>query len=208
MTDKRRKLEDLFLFDGVPEALSQVGEAKIEVYDKGGLIYDDTNCPRALGFLLEGRAEAVSPAKETAVLSTFGPGSVFGAAAMFGMEHLYVSRIRAVTPCTVQFLPEELLRQLFLIYPRTAVNYITFLSSRVRLLNGKIAVLEQNDAEGRLYRYLIENCDENGRLPGSLNMTRLAASLNMGRTSLYRALESLKQKNLLVREDGKMEVIR
>jgi len=198
----------LFLFDGVAEALSDVGAAETVTYDRGALIYDGVDCPRALGVLLQGRAEAVSPARETAVLSAFGPGAVFGAAALFGMEQSYVSRIRAVTDCTVQFLPEELLEGMFLRYPRTAVNYIAFLSSRVRMLNGKIAVLEQNNAEGRLYRYLTENCDENGHLPNRLTMTRLAATLNMGRTSLYRAMESLEKKKLIVRKDGKMEVIR
>ena len=208
MAEHEVKLSELFLFDGAPEALAELGEAKLMTYHRGESIYDDTDCPKALGVLLRGRAEAVSPARETAVLSTFGPGAVFGAAALFGMEHHYVSRIRAVTDCTVQFLSEELLERLFLRHPHTAVNYIAFLSSRVRLLNGKIAVLEQNDVEGRLYRYLTENCDENGRLPGRLTMTRLAATLNMGRTSLYRAVESLNRKNLIVRKDGKLEVMR
>jgi len=202
------KLEETFLFDGAAEALAEVGEAKIVSYGKGELIYDGASFPRALGVLLRGRAEAVSAARETAVLSAFYPGAVFGAAALFGSREQYVSRIRAVTECAVQFLPEELLERMFLRYPRTALNYIAFLSSRVRLLNGKIAVLEQNDAEGRLYRYLTENCDADGRLPQRLTMTRLAATLNMGRTSLYRSLESLQKKNLIVRTDGKMEVIK
>ncbi len=208
MAEREASLGSLFLFDGAAEALADVGQAKTMIYGKGALIYDGADCPRALGVLLRGRAEAVSPAREAAVLSTFGPGAVFGAAALFGMGEHYVSRIRAVTECAVQFLPEELLEQLFLRYPRTAVNYIAFLSSRVRLLNGKIAVLEQNDAEGRLYRYLAENCGEDGRLPGPMTMKSLAATLNMGRTSLYRALESLEKKKLIVRKDGKMEVIR
>ena len=185
-----------------------MGEAETAAYGRGELIYDGADCPRALGVLLRGRAEAVSPARETAVLSTFGPGAVFGAAALFGMEQPYVSRIRALTDCTVQFLPEEMLKRLFLRYPRTAVNYIAFLSSRVRLLNGKIAVLEQNDAEGRLYRYLTENCGEDGRLKGRMSMKSLAATLNMGRTSLYRAMGSLENKKLIVRRDGKMEVVK
>ena len=199
---------ELFLFDGAAEALDDVRQAETAIYARGELIYDGADCPRALGVLLRGRAEAVSPEREGAVLSAFGPGAVFGAAALFGMEQSYVSRIRAVTDCAVLFLPEEMLEQLFLRHPRTAVNYIAFLSSRVRLLNGKIAVLEHSDAESRLYRYLAENCGEDGRLPGRMTMTRLAATLNMGRTSLYRALENLTKKNLIVRKDGKMEVVR
>ncbi len=39
-------------------------------------------------------------------------------------------------------------------------------------------------------------------------MTRLAATLNMGRTSLYRAMESLSKKKLIVRKDGETEVMK
>jgi CRP-like cAMP-binding protein len=208
VAEKDFALAELFLFDGAAEALADVGAAETAVYRKGDLIYDSADCPRALGVLLRGNAEALSPAREAAVLSSFGPGAVFGAAALFGMQQPYVSRIRAVTDCTVRFLPEAMLEQMFLRHPRTALNYIAFLSSRVRLLNGKIAVLEQNDAEGRLYRYLTENCDENGRLPARMTMTRLAATLNMGRTSLYRAMESLSKKKLIVRKDGETEVMK
>ena len=202
------KLSEIFLFDGAAEAAALAEGAEIVTYERGQIIYDAAECRRSLGVVLQGRAEAVSAAQEKTVLSGFRPGAAFGAAALFGMDHSYVSRIRAVTAYRVQFLPEKLLERIFLTYPRTAVNYIAFLSSRVRLLNGKIAVLAQNDTEGRLYRYLAENCDENGNLTRRITMTRLAATLNMGRTSLYRALDSLEKKHLIVRKDGIMEVMR
>ena len=201
-------LDKLFLFDGAPEALAWVRGAEIATYSGGDVIYDSEHSRRALGVVLSGRAEAVSPARDTAVLSAFGPGAVFGAAALFGMDRPYVSCVRAVSDCTVQFLPEELLRELFTAFPQTALNYITFLSSRVRLLNSRIAVLAQNSVEGRLYRFLEENCDEQGRLPGRITMTRLAAVLGMGRTSLYRALNSLEDRQLIARRGKAWEVIR
>lgn len=200
------ELKDVFLFAGVPEALELAEGAEIVSYRRGETIYDPSACRRSLGVLLSGRAEATSAARAGAVLSSFGPGGVFGAAALFGMEQPYVSCIRAVTECRVQFLPEELLQQIFMNYPAAAVNYIAFLSSRIRFLNGKIAVLAQNDTEGRLYRYLTEYCE--GQPPRRINMTNLAAALNMGRTSLYRALDSLEKKKLITRKNGNMEVLR
>ncbi|MBO4853921.1 MAG: Crp/Fnr family transcriptional regulator [Oscillospiraceae bacterium] len=208
MTRSEIRLEDLFLFAGVPEALEMAEDTQTVTYRRGESIYDEACRRRALGVLLTGRAEAVSAAQKRTVLASFAPGAVFGAAALFGMEGSYVSRIRAITDCSVRFLPEELLERMFLRYPRTAVNYIGFLSSRVRLLNGKIAVLSQNDAAGRLYRYLAENSDEAGRLTVPVTMTRLAGSLNMGRTSLYRAMETLEAKNLVVRKGDDWEVIK
>ena len=208
MEERDAILHGLFLFDGAPGAVDAVREAETVSYGAGDVIYNDMCFRKALGVVLSGRAEAVSPARDTAVLSTFGPGAVFGAAALFGMERPYVSCVRAVTDCAVLFLPEELLRRLFVSYPQTALNYIAFLSSRVRLLNNRIAVLAQNNVEGRLYRFMEESCDQQGRLPGHITMTRLAAVLGMGRTSLYRALDSLEKQKLIVRRGKTWEVIR
>ena len=175
-------------------------------FSRGDTICDPATAGRALGIVLEGRAEAVAPTREKAVLAVFGPGGTFGAAALFGGDG-YVSRIRAVTACAVVLLPEELLRQWFQRCPQMAVNYIGFLSSRVRFLNGKIAIFTQDSAQHRLYRWLRANCDEWGRLPEKLSMTKLAGTLSMGRTSLYRAMEELAEAGLIVRDGKRIEVI-
>lgn len=198
----------LFLFAGCPEAADVVRDAETVAYQKGEIIYDAHHCRQALGVVLHGRAEAVAAGDERTVLSAFGEGDVFGAAALFGMTQPYVSCVRAVSECAVCFLPEEMLKELFLRCPQTAVNYIAFLSAKIRLLNGKIAVLTQNSTEGRLYRYLVENCGPDGRLTAPMARSRLARTLNMGRTSLYRALDALENKQLLVRRDDTWEVIR
>ena len=112
-----------------------------------------------------------------------------------------------MTGCRVLLLPEELLRQWFARCPRMAVNYIAFLSGRVRFLNGKITIFTQDSAQHRLYRWLRANCDEAGRLPEKLSMTKLAGALSMGRTSLYRAMEELECAGLIVRDGKRIEVI-
>ena len=88
-----------------------------------------------------------------------------------------------------------------------ALNYMAFLTDRVRFLNSRIAVYTSQGASGKLYSWLCANGDGDGALP-KLSMTKLAAALNMGRTSLYRAFDELEKQNLLVRKDGKVRVIR
>lgn len=206
MNDHAALLRQHFLFQGAEELLSDALALGAERFSRGETICDPATAERALGIVLEGRAEAVAPTRERAVLATFGPGDTFGAAALFGGEG-YVSRIRAVTGCTVLLLPEALLRQWFARCPRMAVNYIAFLSGRVRFLNGKIAIFTQDSAQHRLYRWLRANCDETGCLPEKLSMTKLAATLSMGRTSLYRAMEALESAGLIVRDGKRIEVI-
>ena len=206
MDDHMTLLHDHFLFQGAEELLHEAQSLGVSRFSRGDTICDPATAGRALGIVLEGRAEAVAPTREKAVLAVFGPGGTFGAAALFGGDG-YVSRIRAVTACAVVLLPEELLRQWFQRCPQMAVNYIGFLSSRVRFLNGKIAIFTQDSAKHRLYRWLRANCDETGCLPEKLSMTKLAATLSMGRTSLYRAMEELEEAKLIVRDGKRIEVI-
>ena len=206
MDDPVTLLHDHFLFPGAGELLHEAQSLGVSRFSRGDTICDPATAGRALGIVLEGRAEAVAPTREKAVLAVFGPGGTFGAAALFGGDG-YVSRIRAVTACAVVLLPEELLRQWFQRCPQMAVNYIGFLSSRVRFLNGKIAIFTQDSAQHRLYRWLRANCDECSRLPEKLSMTKLAGTLSMGRTSLYRAMEELAEAGLIVRDGKRIEVI-
>ena len=206
MDDHRTLLQDHFLFQGAETLLEEVLALPVRRFARGDTLCDPATAERALGIVLEGRAEAVAPTREKAVLAAFGPGDTFGAAALFGGGG-YVSRIRAVTACAAVLLPEELLRQWFARCPQMAVNYITFLSGRVWFLNGKIAIFTQDSAQHRLYRWLRANCDGAGQLPEKLSMTRLAGTLSMGRTSLYRAMEELAEAGLIVRDGKRIEVI-
>ena len=74
-------------------------------------------------------------------------------------------------------------------------------------MNGKLSLFTKNDAAGRVYEFLAKNCDENGNVSYSGSMALLARNLSLGRTSLYRALDTLEHQNLIVREDGKIKVL-
>lgn len=204
--NEKQIMEELFLFRGLTELPDLRQLPPPTDFCRGEDIYAPNDYHKALGVVLRGRAEAVSVRSEKAVLTTFRAGGVFGAAALFG-DREYVSHIRGATDCRVQFLPESLLREWIVTYPEMALNYIAFLTDRVRFLNGKIAVYTCEGAAGKLYSWLSGNCDDEGEIP-KLSMTKLAATLNIGRTSLYRGLDELAEKHLIVRKDGKVRVIR
>lgn len=203
---EKQIMEELFLFQNLAR-LPDLRQLPPPVdFRRGEDIYAPDDYHKALGVVLRGRAEAVSVKSEKTVLTTFGTGGAFGAAALFG-DREYVSCVRAVTDCRVQFLPESLLREWFVTYPEMALRYIAFLTDRVRFLNGKIAVYTCDGASAKLYSWLSSNCDADGEMP-KVPMTKLAATLHMGRTSLYRAMDELAEKHLIVRKDGKVRVIR
>lgn len=206
MDEYENLLREHFLFRGAEPMVQEALALPVAAFQRGDTICGAETARRALGIVLRGRAEAVERDGHQAVLTVFRPGGTFGAAALFGGGG-YVSHIRAVTGCEVLFLPEELLRQWFARCPQMAENYIAFLSDRVRFLNGKIAILTQDSAQHRLYRWLQANCGGEGLLPEGISMTKLAATLSMGRTSLYRAMEELENAGMIVRNGKRIEVL-
>ena len=124
-------VEDLFLLDGLTEC-----ERKIIISDfpasvnfkKGEVIYSADKFSNSLGFICSGKAFAVTNNGQGVFMKSFESGTCFGAAAIFGSGEKYVSTVIAKTDTTVLFINEELLNKIFLNYPKTAVNYISFLS--------------------------------------------------------------------------------
>lgn len=127
---------------------------------------------------------------------SFVKGDVFGAAALFGNEDSYISRIIAKSELQIQFIDEDILKGIFKKYPDTAVNYIEFLSQRVRFLNRRINLFAQKSAAAKLYQFLSENADENNTYIAD-NMSKLAALTSIGRTSLYRAIDELTEAKMI-----------
>ena len=200
MWDDNRLWRDFFLSEGVPEAAELLRRAERAVYEKGETMTAGTTAEPALCLLVTGAARVQTRSDGETLLRILPPGSVFGAAGLFGAEGGPVSVITAVRHCEAAVIPESLLRELFSQYPRAAENYIRFLTDRVRYLNRKLSLVTGRTAESRVYALLRQQADEEGNLPGGVNMSRSTAMLNIGRTSLYRAVEGLESKGFIRRE--------
>ena len=200
MWDDNSIWNGFFLLEGVPEAAELLRQAERAVYEKGETMSACTGAEPALCLLVTGAARVQTMSDGETLLRVLPAGAVFGAAGLFGAEGEPVSVITASRRCETAVLPESLLRELFLQYPRAAENYIRFLTGRVRYLNRRLALVTGRTAESRVYNLLREQADEEGNLPRGVNMSRAAAMLNIGRTSLYRAVEALENKGFIRRE--------
>lgn len=200
------QLSTFFLFRGMDEdALRQIAsrlEAPV-TYRHGQVVYNTHTFRRAIGLILSGSVIVRSSGgtAHSVVINRLHAGEIFGVAALFdGESDDYVTEITADEDTTVQFIPQEFVSQLLTEFPAIAEQYIRFLSGRIRFLNRKLSALTIGNAESRLYHYLLSHQDEQGiiRLPGT--MTELASVLNMGRSSLYRSLDTLTREGILVKE--------
>ena len=194
-------LERLFLFDGVEpkERDDMIAAAATADFEKGAVIYAPREFRRSIGVVIRGTAQVWQVAKDRRLrMKTVATGQSFGAAALFGAAD-YVTEVTAKTACTVVFFSQEQIVAAMYRNPRIAENYIRFLSDRVRYLNRRMTAMAGGDAAQKLAIFLA-GCAESEKI----NLAQLAEQLNIGRTSLYRALDALEADGQIKRCDGKV----
>ena len=210
----KQKLEliaSTFLFQNMDEIVIErmVSDQRClrEIFPKGARIFDETHFRRCLGILLSGevRVDKLTPEGKYMKMSRLKPGECFGAAAMFGQREKYATVLTAERNTEVLFLPEELIRWAMRRDFTITENYIRYLSDRIWFLNEKISGLTAGSAEQRLAVLLLEHCSSDGILTAS--MTELSNQLNIGRASLYRAMDSLEGRGLIGRAGKSVKIL-
>lgn len=204
------KKDEFFLLKGLKdiekeELLSLFPEP--QEFKKGDIIYSAEKFSNAIGFIKSGKAEAIGSGDKSLLMKTFDEGTSFGAAAVFNNDEKYVSTIKAKTDMEIIFLSEKFLIEIFKRFPKTATNYISFLSDKIRFLNKKLSLLSCSNTEDTVFNYILSIADKDNisNLPKS--MTALSKMLGISRASLYRSLEDLENKGYISRQENKVKVI-
>lgn len=137
------------------------------------------------------------------LLNEIKSAGVVGAASLFGGEYLYSTTVQAKKRCQVLLLRQSQMDELVRKDGDFAVNYITFLSEKIRFLNNRIASFTSGSALSRLAGYLLSR-EQNSVC--SVSRTKIASELDIGRASLYRAMDTLTQSGA-ISTDGKSIII-
>lgn len=190
------------------DAILSSGNALLRDFSAGEEITLSIGGERALVILTDGLALAYSLDNERSViLRTIRAGTAFGVSVLFS-EDAPVSVIRAKSAAEAVYFPASAVQSLISDSPAFRMNYIGFLSGRIRFLNRRIACYTAGSAERRLALYLCE-------LPQTAEgvtlldtpMTDLSELLDIGRASLYRAFGRLSDCGLIRREDRRIEIL-
>lgn len=181
------------LFDGVEPSVVEnaFSGTQTVVCQKGEQLYKN-GC---LCFLLSGKAKVYAQSGST-VMRNLEPGEFFGAASLF-CEKDTAGSVTAANACIVAYLAEDAVTRLIEASPRFGRNYIAFLSDRIRFLNRKIYSFTGIGIEERVLNALRTFADQSGKVVLPFSMGELANRLNIGRSSLYRAIDSLIASNEL-----------
>jgi|GEM_PF-6997152 len=98
------------------------------------------------------------------------------------------------------------IHKLLLENPEFNMEYIVFLTDRIRFLNSEMLYYTTQNAKKRLISYLIKNSKgDNTFIP--INMSKLASLLNMGRATLYRLMAELEENDVIKRENRGLTII-
>ncbi len=157
-----------------------------------------------IGVLLEGRATVKRNNSDGASISVrnIAAGEIFGSVSIFGDWKDGLSSITAQSKGLICYICEEKFKSLLFAFPQVSLNYIAFLSDRLRFLNTNLDIFTANSTEAKLYKFLSSLADEQGYADLTINMSELAHRLNVGRSSLYRDIDSLTQKGLITRQNN------
>lgn len=198
-------LKSLPLFAGTDEKrLSEtVSASLIREYAKGDEI---TSSRPSLYVIIRGSVRVYrTESGQRVLLNTIKEGGVFGAAQLFCKEAAF-SSVKAACACTCVQIPGDAVTRLLENDPAFTLNYVSFLSDRIRFLNKKIASFTAGGGEKTLAAYLLSMPGDDGRVRINQSMSSLAQSLNLSRPTLYRALISL-QKQGIIEKSGKDVII-
>ena len=199
----RSPLQDLFLWEGVsPDTVSAfLKELSMpKTFEKGAIIYNEQDFPRAFAVVLSGKIAICS--HNGAAMRTLEKGAVFGVTALFGNKR-YATPTSVVSRAKLQFIEEELLTRWMAKDLRISMNYIRLLHRKILYLNEKIRLYTEGSVEERLMDHIASHTAPDGeiRFPGGL--ASVARELNIGRTSIYRTLDALAEKNIIYKKENK-----
>ncbi len=161
-----------------------------------------------IGIILEGIAtiKRLNDIGDSITIRTISKDELFGSASVFGNWKDGMSSIIANTECTVLYISEAKFSEIIKLYPQISLNYIAFLSDKIRFLNQKLDAFTTKTTEEKLYEYLLSQADNNGNVILSFGMAELARRINVGRTSIYRDISTLESKNLIQRNGNNFKI--
>ena len=213
MKVKKNIPRDFFLFTGLSDDEFKSAEALCGFYTRefasGETVYTETQFERSLCYITKGRVRVYKKSEgHSTLLNTIEAGGAFGVAVAFSAEQKYPTLIVAKERTEVIFIPKDNLESLFCEYPKTAINYIHFLSDRIRFLNDKIDSFTKGSAREKVVKFILDKSkisDSSHILVK--NMSQLASSLGIARASLYRILSDLSEQKTVTYTQSEITII-
>lgn len=179
--------------------------SKVKSFETGQEIASENE----IAIILKGSITVTKQMGEKSLLMRIlGIGSVSGVASLFCDEHRALTTLTAQKVTEVLAIPCETIEALIEKNPEFAIGYIRFLTSRIRFLNGRIKAYTVGGVQAKLALHLLLSDENNtGQIILPVSISTLADMLDMGRASLYRALDSLTENGIISRNGKTITIL-
>ena len=208
------QISTTFMFENMDQnsvlAILKDERTVLRRYGRGEKVFDPQQYNRSLAYILKGKATVTmqKDGQSSFPMRQLENGSFFGIAALFNRSEDYVSEITAATELKIVFFQEELVEECIRGYPEFAMNYVRFQSDRIHFLNRKINLLASTSSQNSLAGYLFNAASRFGeQFRLEVSYSQLAKNLNMGRSSLYRALDDLEERGIISRNGRNITLV-
>ncbi len=180
------------------EISTLISESETASFSSGKEITTEAAC-RSLTVILSGSVSVTKKngAREL-LMRVVQPGGILGVASLFTEKPKSLSTIKAIGETEVVFINSETVQRLVSENKVFAENYIRLLTAKIQFLNNRVKAYTSVSAESRLAFHILSLDEErSGRVEFGVSKTALADMLDIGRASLYRALDTLTDKGII-----------
>ncbi len=194
-------LQSNLLFSDIPE--NYINEkfnndsVIIKEFEANTIAYSSQTEPIYVGIIISGSVRVYSGwREEKALLNTLHSGNIFGIANLYDENEPFPSQIITVSNTKIAFIRGDTFKDFIENNDIAMKNYLRFLTKKIIYLNKKITTFTAGSSEKKLALFISEHTNENTFIP-PCSISELSSILGIGRASLYRAIDILKENNII-----------
>lgn len=184
---------------------------RVTEYAKDATIVIEGDACDNLGIIMTGMIEVqnVFPSGKVATVARMGPGQTFGEAILFAQAHSYPITIQSLQKSEIAFVPRNDVLKLMSEHPLILENYLSLLSNRLVLLNGRIKSLSMDSLRQKIAHYLLQEHKKQKKMVLDISLSRreMAEHMAVQRPSLSRELIRMQEDGLIQCEKNTIEIV-
>ncbi|MCQ2976785.1 MAG: hypothetical protein MJ232_02115 [archaeon] len=171
-------------------------------------IIDENTEEKFLGVILKGKTTTKANVQsDEVILSDDQVSNVIGKSLIFSNENKSDIEVVSLTNTVYLKLSEDDVRELSLKYPIIYTNVMNIMNDSIHTLLKKIKGYTAKSAEKKLALYIKEQLGESNTFTLDVSLSKLAVMLDLGRASLYRAIDTLENNNVILRNKKQIKAV-
>lgn len=205
-------LKKIFLFRDLSEAtieeISRTVNLEVVEFEAGENIYTPEDFSKKVGVVMSGEClvQMQKPDGSAIPLNSLGDGDCFGILTLFSSSPNFPTVIKSKKRSKVIFISRDDILKLVKDHYQISLAIISFMSGRIEFLNKKISTFCADTVVEKLTTYILSQYKTSSDEYIVLNFSQTAKILNVGRASIYRAVEALEKMALIKVENKKIYI--